>query len=69
MLAEREGFSTPAEVCEFIAQNVDTNVRDLEGALVHRAVEERWGLKELRPAQLSLEEVFLKLTRDESEHL
>ena len=42
---------------------------DLEGALVHRAVEERWGLKELRPAQLSLEEVFLKLTRDESEHL
>lgn len=32
--AEREGFAVPASVCEFIAQNVNTNVRDLEGALV-----------------------------------
>lgn len=38
---------------------------DLEAILVERAVSEKWGLKELRPAHLSLEEVFLKLTREE----
>lgn len=38
---------------------------DLESLLVERAFSEKWGLKELRPYALSLEEVFLKLTRDE----
>lgn len=32
--AEREGIAVPTDVCEFIAQNVTTNVRDLEGALI-----------------------------------
>ena len=35
--AEKEGVAIPAEVLEFIAENVSTNVRDLEGALI-RAV-------------------------------
>ena len=34
-------------------------------ALVRRAVEENWGLYRLHPAQTSLEDVFVNLTRRE----
>lgn len=39
---------------------------DIEAEIVWRAAQEGWGLKELRPDRLSLEEVFLKLTHEEA---
>ena len=38
---------------------------DAYDALVTRAVEENWGLYRLQPAQTSLEDVFVNLTRRE----
>jgi ABC-2 type transport system ATP-binding protein len=38
---------------------------DAHDALVRRAVEENWGLYRLQPAQTSLEDVFVNLTRRE----
>ncbi|WP_420452046.1 chromosomal replication initiator protein DnaA [Ilumatobacter sp.] len=32
--AEREGVEVPGDALEFVAENVDTNIRELEGALV-----------------------------------
>lgn len=32
--AEKEGVRVPHDVCEFIAENITANVRDLEGALI-----------------------------------
>jgi len=40
---------------------------DSRSDLAALAVSQRWGLLELRPLSLSLEEVFLQLTTDESE--
>lgn len=58
---------TPAEDQEEKSWVIEASLGfDLEGALVEKAVAEKWGLKELRPTQLSLEEVFLKLTREEN---
>jgi ABC-2 type transport system ATP-binding protein len=36
-------------------------------ALVQRAVERNWGLYQLQPAQTTLEDVFVNLTRKEGE--
>jgi chromosomal replication initiator protein len=52
--AEREGIAVPADVCEYIAQNVATNVRDLEGALI----------RVFAFASLSKVRVDLELTRE-----
>jgi ABC-2 type transport system ATP-binding protein len=41
--------------------------RDIRAAVARRVVESGWDLLELRPAGVSLEDVFLQLTRDESD--
>ncbi len=38
---------------------------DIEGEIVRRAASGAWKLKELRPYRASLEDIFLKLTREE----
>src|SRR5438105_1908188 len=41
--------------------------RSLRGALARAVVESRWDLNELRAASMSLEEIFLQLTREQAE--
>jgi gliding motility-associated transport system ATP-binding protein len=41
--------------------------RDIRSALAHAIVSQNWGLLELRPSRMSLEEIFLSLTTEEKE--
>jgi ABC-2 type transport system ATP-binding protein len=58
--------ATPAAVTAF---EVDSESgRDVRRALASTIVTRGWGLLELRPMRMSLEEIFLSLTTEESPH-
>ena len=52
--AELEGKQVPLEVCEYIAENITTNIRELEGALI----------RVLAYASLQGEEITLDITKE-----
>jgi ABC-2 type transport system ATP-binding protein len=60
-VAERRGTTTSYEV------NSDTG-RDVRRQLASVVVSNGWGLLELRPLRMSLEEIFLHLTTEEMPH-
>jgi ABC-2 type transport system ATP-binding protein len=56
---------TPQEPGEFLIEcEIDSHLQD---AIARLALEQAWGLLELRPLAMTLEDVFLKLTLEESE--
>ena len=45
---------------------VSQNGRDVRSELAHAVVTGGWGLLEMRPLRMSLEDIFLSLTTDET---
>jgi len=66
-LAEITGVLAVERASETVFRIQRDPERDPTDALVEQAVAGRWGLYRLAPAQTSLEDVFVKLTRGEDE--
>jgi gliding motility-associated transport system ATP-binding protein len=66
-LAALEGVAAVESVSDTVLRVQFAADHDPTGEIVKRSVERNWGLYQLSPAQTSLEEVFVNLTRREAQ--